>query len=347
MEQRIITSTSVPIMRLGHPLAFAGFLRSIGAPVDSAFQRARLPLLCEDPDAYVPVHSVQLFFEDMSHREVKALGWITGQWVQENHIHQALMERLDTAPTLGRALIEFSALAGAENSHYHLGTMACGKDVLFWVKDANTANRPGYHIGLSYSLCVMLAIIRHFTGANWQPAEIGIESLEVPDSARTKLPGTRIIPGQKLCYIRLPRILMSLPPEQQWANMHGGCNTLESLTLTNKLNYTGTLRLVIETYLEDMSLSAEQVAALIGTSSRTLRRRLISEGITYSELVDRVRFDAARRLMHESGVKMIDIAYALGYSDPSHFARGFRRMTGVSPSTYCRERCIPETSDQD
>jgi len=107
------------------------------------------------------------------------------------------------------------------------------------------------------------------------------------------------------------------------------------------------LKLVLESYLTEGSLSADRFAALIGTSSRTLRRRLVSEGVTYFEVVDQVRFEAARRLLNEPGAKMIDISNALGYSDPSHFARSFRRMTGVSPSAYRRERCVPETSDQD
>ena len=334
-------------MRLGHPLAFAGFLRNIGAPVDSAFRRARLPLLCENPNAYVPVHSVRSFFEDMCHREVEALGWEAGHWSQENHIHEGLLRRLAAAPTLARALQDFSALVSTENSHYRLGLVECGEDVMFWAHDANAADRPGYHIGLSYSLWVMLAVIRHFAGASWQPEEVGIEAPVVPDSARERLPDTRIITRQKMSYIRLPRIFLSLPPEPQWATERGSRKAEEPLRLTNELNYTETLRLVLESYLAEGCPSAEQTAALIGTSSRTLCRRLISEGTTYSELVDQVRFEVARRLLNEPGAKMIDIAYALGYSDPSHFARGFRRLTGVSPSVFRRDRCMPETPGQD
>ena len=347
VAKRIYTAASVPLMRLAHPLAFAGFLRSIGAPVDSAFHRARLPRLSEDPNAYVPVYSVRLFFEDMCQREVEALGWEAGRWAQENHIHQGLLRRLAAAPTLARALKEFSALVSMENSHYRLGLFECGEEVMFWAHDANAADTAGYYAGSSYALYVMLAIIRHFAGASWLPAEVGIEAPALPDGAREILPGTRILTRQKMSYLRLPRIFLSLPPEEQWAVGRGDGNAENSLMLTDSLNFTQTLQLVLESYLAGGCPSAEQTAALIGTSSRTLRRRLISEGITYSELVDKVRFEAARRLLNEPAAKMIDIAYALGYSDPSHFARAFRRMTGVSPSAYRRERCTPETSDQD
>jgi AraC-like DNA-binding protein len=35
---------------------------------------------------------------------------------------------------------------------------------------------------------------------------------------------------------------------------------------------------------------------------------------------------------------IIDIAYELGYADPSNFTRAFRRWTGVSPSCFRVQR---------
>ncbi len=52
MRRRICASGFVPVMRIGHPFAFAGFLGRIGATVYSVFRFARLPLLCELPDVY-------------------------------------------------------------------------------------------------------------------------------------------------------------------------------------------------------------------------------------------------------------------------------------------------------
>ena len=39
-------------------------------------------------------------------------------------------------------------------------------------------------------------------------------------------------------------------------------------------------------------------------------------------------------LLEDPGVKLIDIAFDLGYSDPAHFTRAFRRWAGVSPKEY-------------
>jgi AraC-like DNA-binding protein len=75
-------------------------------------------------------------------------------------------------------------------------------------------------------------------------------------------------------------------------------------------------------------------AEIAGTSVRTLQRRLAEQGVSYSEVVDRARFDVASRLLTESDAPSIEVAYATAYSDPSHFARAFRRIAGVSPREY-------------
>lgn len=75
-------------------------------------------------------------------------------------------------------------------------------------------------------------------------------------------------------------------------------------------------------------------AEIAGTSVRTLQRRLGARGSSYSELVDRARFDVASRMLTETDAPSIQIAQATAYTDPSHFARAFRRIAGVSPSEY-------------
>jgi len=71
---------------------------------------------------------------------------------------------------------------------------------------------------------------------------------------------------------------------------------------------------------------------------RTLQRRLKEEGITYRELVEEFRFREACRRLNDTDDRVATIAAALGYKDPSHFSRAFRRWSGVRPSEYRRQR---------
>jgi len=64
------------------------------------------------------------------------------------------------------------------------------------------------------------------------------------------------------------------------------------------------------------------------------QRRLASEGLTFSHLVDEVRLKMAVPQLRDPGIRLTDIAFGLGYSDHAHFTRAFGRWAGVSPSEY-------------
>lgn len=78
--------------------------------------------------------------------------------------------------------------------------------------------------------------------------------------------------------------------------------------------------------------SAEDVAQSLHLSPRTLRRRLEAEGAAYSELLDRLRADEARRLVTETTLSFDAISYELGFAQTASFHRAFRRWTGSTAS---------------
>ncbi|MBW1907629.1 MAG: AraC family transcriptional regulator, partial [Deltaproteobacteria bacterium] len=90
----------------------------------------------------------------------------------------------------------------------------------------------------------------------------------------------------------------------------------------------------LEPHLADGYPHLALAAELADTSVRTLQRRLGELDVSYSEVVDRARFDVASRLLTDSDATSVEIAHATAYSDPSHFARAFRRLTGLSPLEY-------------
>jgi len=71
----------------------------------------------------------------------------------------------------------------------------------------------------------------------------------------------------------------------------------------------------------------EATAAALHTTSRTLRRRLVAEGTGYRALTEEVRRVIADDLLRD-GSSMAEVAHRLGYSEPSSFARAYRRWTG-------------------
>ena len=97
---------------------------------------------------------------------------------------------------------------------------------------------------------------------------------------------------------------------------------------------TATFRRLILELLPTGHPTIGRTAQRLGIPVRTLQRRLHNAGLSYSELVDEVRCDAACRLLSSPCARVADIARALGFSDPSNFSRAFVRWTGISPREY-------------
>jgi AraC-like DNA-binding protein len=80
----------------------------------------------------------------------------------------------------------------------------------------------------------------------------------------------------------------------------------------------------------------QQVADRVGTSVRTLQRRLRVLGATYADVVQQARCAAAREMLQEQQRRIGEVARRLGYSDTAHFSRAFHRWTGVTPREFRR-----------
>ena len=93
------------------------------------------------------------------------------------------------------------------------------------------------------------------------------------------------------------------------------------------------LRAVVIEQLVSRNHSLAKVAGLLKLSPRTLQRRLLDYGISYSQLVDEVRFMRARNMIIQRE-KLSQIASKLGYADAGSFTRAFERWTGMTPRNY-------------
>jgi AraC-like DNA-binding protein len=76
------------------------------------------------------------------------------------------------------------------------------------------------------------------------------------------------------------------------------------------------------------------VAAELKLHPRALRRRLSAEGLSYQEIKDQVRRDAAQYYLSESALSIEEIAYRSGFSEASCLIRAFKRWTGTTPHRY-------------
>jgi AraC-like DNA-binding protein len=82
----------------------------------------------------------------------------------------------------------------------------------------------------------------------------------------------------------------------------------------------------------------EEVAAELGTTATTLRRRLERESTSYQAIKDGLRSDVAIDFLCDSSLSVDEIAARIGFQDASAFHRAFKRWNGVQPGEYRRRR---------
>jgi AraC-like DNA-binding protein len=136
--------------------------------------------------------------------------------------------------------------------------------------------------------------------------------------------------------IRMPEWLMNVP----MPNADSALAALLERHAANelaRLPKPGFAQRVQEATLELMprgEAGAEQVARKLGTSARTLHRRLSEEGTTFRELSDELRRHLALGYLYEKDLALSEIAFVLGFSNTNAFHKAFKRWTGTTAGAY-------------
>jgi AraC-like DNA-binding protein len=81
----------------------------------------------------------------------------------------------------------------------------------------------------------------------------------------------------------------------------------------------------------------DDVARGLGTSQRSLSRRLASEGLTFAAILDELRLDLARHYLRDESLSVSEIAWLLGFQEVGAFTNAFKRWTGETPSAGRRQ----------
>ena len=80
-------------------------------------------------------------------------------------------------------------------------------------------------------------------------------------------------------------------------------------------------------------------AGALGVSTIKLSRSLATIlGKTTKQVIDERIVLEAKRLLHYTAMSITDIALALGYSDPFHLSKTFKRIAGLAPQAFRDER---------
>jgi AraC-like DNA-binding protein len=91
---------------------------------------------------------------------------------------------------------------------------------------------------------------------------------------------------------------------------------------------------VLWSELSERTPTLEGVARTLGVSARTLQRQLRQQGTSFAAVLTALRREMAPSLLRDGQNGVAEVAFLLGYEDPSAFRRAFQRWFGRSPRSF-------------
>jgi AraC-like DNA-binding protein len=181
---------------------------------------------------------------------------------------------------------------------------------------------------------MMINVLREALGPRWRPSEVYLETGWSPMLEQSgPLAEARIVCNYSMTAVVFPRSLLSLPMRQIHDLDIDAIQTLWQASAPAE-DFVRSLQQALKPLLTNGYPDVQLAAEIAGMSVRTLQRRLQREGLSYSRLIEQVRFQQAVDYLRDPTIKLSEIAAELGYSDPANFTRAFQRWTGTSPSQF-------------
>ena len=115
---------------------------------------------------------------------------------------------------------------------------------------------------------------------------------------------------------------------------HSECLVYDYLKGFVQFGVINRARMVLFELLPRGNFDLDSLAEKMGMPAGQLATELKEAGTNYQQLLADVRRELAEEYIERSDLSVNEIAYMLGFSDCSNFARSFRRWMGTSPSEY-------------
>jgi AraC-like DNA-binding protein len=246
-----------------------------------------------------------------------------------------------TGPTLGeglRRVAEYFPLVDPRGV-LRVQERAEGSALVFATRAGTPLPRPAQE----YTLTVLFLRARHASEAAWHPATVEFAFPRPPDaSEHTRIFGVPPRFDARDAALVLPGEVWNRPTRARdpglFAVLDDHARTMLSRAPSAEDDLVARVRAAIATELTGRAPSLPSVARRLGTSARSLQRRLENERTSFAQVVDHVRRERAEVALQAPDVAIGEVSWLLGFSDQSAFARAFRRWTGQSPARWRRAR---------
>jgi AraC-like DNA-binding protein len=245
-----------------------------------------------------------------------------------------------SAPTIGEALAKVSDYFPIINAVVRLPYSVGDRYVMFGIEAPSrpsTITRPY----AEYTLAAVFLRTRVATNQNYPLVRVEFSQTRPPNiSEHERIFGCPVTFGSDACRLVIARDVWDTPRTGGDPALFAVLETHAKMLLQqvpNPDDIVGRVRTRIEAELRGGDPSLESIARHLAMSPRTLQRRLREHGVLFNDVLDELRFRAAKTYLAQRDVAGTEVAYLLGFAEQSSLNRAFKRWSGQTPTEFRRQ----------
>ncbi len=309
------------------------------------------PAWLNDPDARMPLAVETRLWDEAARRSGDAAFGLHAAAAIRPGMFQVLDYAVRTAPDLGAALQRLVRYNRLLHDVATFDIQHQGSVVRIEHRFADTSARPSRH-AVEFTLASLVVVASQI--GTVPVRSVAVEFVhEPPDRAEDHRTLFGVAPrfgAARSCLVLdaavLQRPVPAADPELSRIVTAHADAVLERLGPA-PTSWSERVRHALLQGLDGERATLPAMARQLGLSERSLQRRLRDEGTGFGTLVDTVRRELALRWVGEGRLALGEVAYLLGFSEPSAFHRAFRRWTGTTPQAMRQKHRVARTSAVD
>ncbi len=291
-----------------------------------------------DPDARFSIDQINVLWElALARSGNPAIGLVGAVQAKPRHfgiIAYALMSAPDLLGIMHRMARYIGVLSDAA-----IVTVRKHGDAYRLVLTVRAGSQPAPHQRFAFDLLRFLSFCRWVTDTGLNPAAVELSH-----------PGGPSAPAFVAAFGCMPRfgaaenalVFSAVDATRPLPTAHDRLSAVHDRTATEHLHrMSGSLvktraGATIAGHLPDGAPTRGAIARALGTSERTLHRRLTEEGTSFQRLVDETRRELAENFLARRDLSLAAVAYMLGFKDQGSFFRAAHRWFSMTPTQYRR-----------
>jgi AraC-like DNA-binding protein len=239
-----------------------------------------------------------------------------------------------SSETLGELLRRLVRYVSMTNESYSLQYLE-GKDIRIVHNYVGIARHLDRH-QIECGLTVFIRLFRKLTGCHVEPSRVKFIHHRAGSFAEfAAFLGCDIEFGATVDEVVFPLSIADIPIASADPYLSkllmANCEEALSRRSTKRGSFRAVVENAIAPLLPHGNAHESEIARRCGLSRRTFMRRLMSESLTFEQVLKDMRRDLATRYLADHGLSISQIAWLLGYQNVSAFTSAFKRWTAQTP----------------